>query len=52
MILFDIGLQNNFAGIIIPALSGLKNEYNQNETLSFGASEASWLGEYFALKEQ
>lgn len=35
-----------FIGIAIPALTGLKNAHNQNETLSLTPSEASWLGEY------
>lgn len=44
LILFDIGLQVTISGIIIPALTGLQNAHNRNETLSLTASQASWLG--------
>lgn len=44
LLLVDIGFQIAFGAIVIAALSGIKNEYNQNETLSLSPSEASWLG--------
>lgn len=44
MLLFEFGLCVAFPGIIIPALTGLKNECNMNETLSLTAEEASWIG--------
>ncbi|XP_031626286.1 solute carrier family 2, facilitated glucose transporter member 6-like, partial [Contarinia nasturtii] len=44
MLLFDLGLCLAFPGIIIPALTGIQNEFNQNETLSLTASQVSWLG--------
>lgn len=44
LILFDIGLQKAIPGIIIPALTGLRNDHNLNETLSLTSVQASWLG--------
>lgn len=45
LILFDIGLNVAFAGIIIPTLTGAyRNEHNQNETLSLTEVQSSWLG--------
>lgn len=43
-LLFDLGLSVAFPAIIIPALTGLPNEYNQNEPLSLTKEQASWLG--------
>lgn len=45
LILFDIGLNVAFAGIIIPTLTGAyRNEHNQNETLLLTEVQSSWLG--------
>lgn len=44
MILFDIGLQKAITGIIIPALTGLQNEFNLDEKLSLTPDQTSWLG--------
>lgn len=44
MILFDIGLYMVIPGLIIPALTGILNEHNRNETLKLTAVQASWLG--------
>lgn len=46
MLLFGMGLSGTFPVIIIPALTGILNDHNQNETLSLTASEASWLGKF------
>lgn len=46
LILFEIGLQIAVSAIIIPALTGLTNEFNRNETLSLTPSQASWLSEF------
>lgn len=45
LILFDIGLNIAFGGIVIPSLTGsYRNEHNLNETLSLTPVQASWLG--------
>ena len=44
LLLFDMGLANSFPFIIIPAMTGILNQYNVNETLVMTKSEASWLG--------
>lgn len=44
MLLFDMGMCGAFPGIIIPALTGITNEHNRNETLSITSTQASWLG--------
>lgn len=50
LILFDIGLNVGFAGIVIPSLSGTyRNEHNLNETLSLTGDQSSWLGKFFIL---
>lgn len=46
MLLFGMGLSGTFPVIIIPALTGILNDHNQNETLTLTASEASWLGNF------
>lgn len=43
-LIFDVGLSVAFPAIIIPALTGLPNEYNRNELLSLTKEQASWLG--------
>lgn len=43
-LLLDLGLSIAFPAIIIPALTGIPNEYNQNELLSLTKEQASWLG--------
>lgn len=44
LLLFDMGMCGAFPGIIIPALTGITNEHNTNETLSLTPAQASWLG--------
>lgn len=44
LLLFDMGLGNSFPFIIIPALTGILNHHNTNETLTMTPVEASWLG--------
>lgn len=46
MLLFGMGLSGTFPVIIIPALTGILNDHNQNETLTLTGSEASWLGNF------
>lgn len=43
-LLLDLGLSVAFPSIVIPALTGFPNEFNQNEQLSMSPSEASWFG--------
>lgn len=43
-LLLDLGLSIAFPGIIIPALTGIPNEYNKDEFLSMTPEQASWLG--------
>lgn len=43
-LLLDIGMSVAFPAIIIPALTGISNEYNKNEGLSLTPEQASWLG--------
>lgn len=43
-LLLDLGLSIAFPAIIIPALTGIPNEYNRNEFLSLTPEQASWLG--------
>lgn len=43
-LLFGMGMCQAFPGIVIPALTGIPNEHNRNESLSLSAVEASWLG--------
>lgn len=49
MLLFDMGLCNAFASIVIPALTGIMNEHNLNETLTLTPVQASWLGKQQSL---
>lgn len=44
LIIFDIGMSLVFPGILIPALFGHQNEFNQNEVIKLTAAQASWLG--------
>lgn len=44
-LLLDLGLSIAFPAIIIPALTGIANEYNRNEPLALTPVQASWLGE-------
>ncbi|XP_055307472.1 facilitated trehalose transporter Tret1-like, partial [Sitodiplosis mosellana] len=44
MLLFDLGMCIAIPGIIIPALTGITNEFNRNEYLSLTPSQVSWLG--------
>lgn len=43
-LLLDLGLAVAFPTIVIPALMGLNNENNPNETVQLTAVQASWLG--------
>lgn len=43
-LLLDLGLSIAFPSIIIAALTGRSNKYNQNELLSLTWDQASWLG--------
>lgn len=47
MLLIGCGFCMVFASIIIPALTGIPNKHNVNETLSLSPSQASWLGKKF-----
>lgn len=49
MLLFNLGLCYALPSIVIPALTGIQNEYNRNETLSITAAQASWLGNFYWL---
>lgn len=44
LLIFDMSLCYAFPGIIIPALSGIQNVHNLNETLTLSPVETSWLG--------
>lgn len=43
-LLLDIGLSVAFPTIVIPALMGLNNAVNPNESVHLNAVQASWLG--------
>ncbi|XP_031636109.1 facilitated trehalose transporter Tret1-like [Contarinia nasturtii] len=43
-LLFNLGLCFSLPTIVIPALTGIQNEYNQGETLTITPVQASWLG--------
>lgn len=47
MLLLDLGATISFAGIVIPALTGVANEHNRNEKLHLTAAQSSWLGNGF-----
>lgn len=51
MLLFDLGMCMAFPGIIIPALTGITNEFNRNEYLSLTANQVSWLGSIIYIVE-
>lgn len=42
-LMFDMGLVFALPAIVIAALTGIKNEHNQNEFLTITAAHASWL---------
>lgn len=44
MLLFDMSLCSAFPAIIIPALTGLRNEQNKGELLTLTAVQSSWIG--------
>ncbi|XP_031636130.1 uncharacterized protein LOC116349018 [Contarinia nasturtii] len=44
LLILDLGFCYAFAIIAIPALTGIHNKYNQNETLLITVAEASWIG--------
>lgn len=45
-LLLDLGLSIAFPTIVIPALTGLNDQVNPNETIHMSAAQASWLGEH------
>lgn len=47
-VLIDGGLIAALPTVIIPALTGISNEYNRNETLSITPIEASYIGNYYS----
>lgn len=44
MLTFEFGLCLSFSGIVIPALTGISNEHNTEETIHITGTQASWLG--------
>lgn len=48
-LLLDLGLSIAFPTIVIPALTGLNDQVNPNETIHMTAAQASWLGEHHRL---
>lgn len=44
LIIVDLGMSVVFPSIVIPALTGILNDSNQNETLSMTPAQASWFG--------
>lgn len=44
MLIIDLSLCYAFSGIVIPALTGIQNDHNLQETLTMTAVEASWFG--------
>lgn len=49
VLLIGCGFCMVFAGIIIPALTGIPNKHNLNESLSLSSTQASWLGKAILL---
>lgn len=43
-LLVDLGMSIVFPSIVIPALTGIFNDFNQNEMLSMTPVQASWFG--------
>lgn len=43
LMILNIGQFFGFATILIPALTGISNELNPNETVQITAAQASWL---------
>lgn len=44
LLIVDFGLSIAFATILIPALTGLNNALNPNETLTITPDQVTWLG--------
>lgn len=44
MLQFNVGAYLSFSGIVIPALTGVLNEHNRNETLKLTPIQTSWIG--------
>lgn len=47
LLIVDLALALVIPGIIIPALTGIPNQHNLNETLKLSPSQVSWLGNLF-----
>lgn len=50
LVVFDFGLGISFPTILIPALTGLNSELNQNETLTISPEQATWMGIRFEFR--
>lgn len=46
LLIVELGVTMAFPSIVIPALTGLNQNLNPNETLHMTPVQASWLGEY------
>lgn len=47
LIMLDLGLTLGLPTILVPALTGILNEHNQNEFLLISAEQATWIGKLF-----
>lgn len=50
MLVADAGLCFSVSAIVIAALTGIRNEHNQNEALTITPAQASWLGKWIFRK--